>query len=153
MLIFNFVFISSFPYLIFFSSIKSFEKIGTSSGAQDTHESPLEAVTKVHHVESEEDFDNQLKNAGNKVVLVDFFATWCMPCVTITPYLDAFAEKYSGRLLILKVDVDELNDLAMERFKVDAMPTFIYFKNGEIVDRWSGGSDAKIEAAIQKYTA
>lgn len=143
----------SLLYLLLLWSIESFEALKTRSGAQETHETPLEAVTKVHHVEDEEDFDNKLKNAGDKVVLVDFFATWCMPCVTITPYLDNFAEKYSGRLLILKIDVDELTDLAMGRFKIDLMPTFIYFKNGEIVERFSGGSDAKIETAIQKYIA
>lgn len=104
----------SLLYLLLLWSIESFEALKTRSGAQETHETPLEAVTKVHHVEDEEDFDNQLKNAGDKVVLVDFFATWCMPCVTITPYLDNFAEKYSGRLLILKIDVDELTDLAIQ---------------------------------------
>lgn len=107
----------------------------------------------MHHVEDEADFDNQLKNAGNKVVLVDFFATWCPPCKRIAPYLDTYAEKYSDKLVILKVDVEENHDLAMGRFVVGSMPTFIFFKNGETVERFSGANAEKIEATIQRLSA
>lgn len=103
----------------------------------------------VHHVESEADFDEQLKNAGDKIVLVDFFATWCGPCKTIAPHLKTLAEKYQSQVVVLKVDVDELYDFAAIRYDVNSMPTFIFFKNGENVKRFSGADSQKIEDTIK----
>lgn len=138
---------------IFIFSIKSFEELRTRSDVDETKESPSESASKVHHVDDEEDFDNQLKNAGDKLVLVDFFATWCGPCKRIAPFLETSAEKYADQLVVLKVDVDQLNELAMGRYVVSSMPTFIFFKNGQTVERFSGANAEKIEETIKKHTA
>lgn len=102
----------------------------------------------VHHVQSETDFNNQVKNAGNKVVLVNFFAIWCPPCKFISPYLDTFAQKYASQLVVLKVDVDKHVKLS-EKYRVASMPTFIFLKNGESVERFSGAERIKIENTIK----
>lgn len=144
-----------FRYFTFFPfcSIQSFIGLRSCQGAPDAEGGPLESVSKVHHVEDVEDFDNQLKNAGNKVVLVDFFAVWCPPCKRIAPYLDSFAEKYADKLVILKVDVEDLRELSGARFAIGSMPTFIFFKNGESVERFSGANAEKIESTIQRLSA
>jgi thioredoxin 1 len=72
--------------------------------------------------------------------LVDFYATWCGPCQTMMPILDQLKNKMGSKIRILKIDVDKNVDIA-EKFKVRGVPTFILFKNGEILWRQSGGMD------------
>ena len=70
-------------------------------------------------------------------VLVDFFATWCGPCRSLTPVLERFANEFAGKVKIVKVDVDAEPDLA-GRYDVDNLPTLIMFKGGKIVDQMNG---------------
>lgn len=91
---------------------------------------------------------NELMN--EKLVLVDFFATWCGPCKMLAPVLEDVQEKLKDKVTIVKVDVDASSDLA-SRFGVMAVPTMILFKDGKQIDAFSGympaGSIiAKIEA-------
>ena len=70
-------------------------------------------------------------------VLVDFWAPWCVPCKMIAPVLQELAEENGNRLKVVKVNVDENPDLA-SRFDVMGIPTMILFKDGEVVDSFSG---------------
>jgi len=74
---------------------------------------------------------------GEEPVLVDFYATWCGPCQTMMPIIDDMKNQFGRGLRVLKVDVDK-NPAASQKFKVRGVPTFILFKNGEIVWRGSG---------------
>jgi len=74
-----------------------------------------------------EDF-NELIN--DELVIVDFFATWCGPCRMLSPVLEEIQDKYK----IVKVDIDESNDLA-KKYGVMSVPTIIKFKNGEEIDK------------------
>ena len=85
-------------------------------------------------------------------VLVDFWATWCAPCRAIAPVLDELAERYKGKFTIAKVNVDEVPDLAAQ-FGVLNIPTLVFFKAGEEVDRVVGSQPkSQLEAKIQKLT-
>lgn len=90
-------------------------------------------------ITSVEEFDNIL--AGEKPVLVDFFATWCGPCKMFAPVLDEFAEEHD-EIEAVKVDVDELGDLA-RRYGIMSIPTVILFKNGEPSKKNVGFLDAE----------
>ena len=70
-------------------------------------------------------------------VLVDFWAEWCGPCKMIAPELDALAAETGGQLKIVKVNVDENNDLAAQ-YGIRSIPTLLLFKNGELVDNHIG---------------
>lgn len=70
-------------------------------------------------------------------VLVDFWATWCQPCLAIAPLVKRLADTYQGRLKVAKVDTDENQDLAA-RYEVTGIPCLILFKAGEPVDRVVG---------------
>lgn len=72
-------------------------------------------------------FDTELQGAGEKLVVVDFGATWCGPCKAVAPRFKQLAKTYSEALFI-KVDVDDCMDLAM-KLEISALPTFVFYKN------------------------
>lgn len=85
----------------------------------------------------------------NSVVLADFFAPWCQPCRMMSPIIDAIATKYSGKLTVIKIDVDQNANLASQ-YDVQSVPTFIIFKNKEPKERFQGGKpQAQIEELIK----
>ncbi|XP_078070167.1 thioredoxin-like [Mustelus asterias] len=100
------------------------------------------------YIESVDDLEAKLKEAGDKLVVIDFFATWCGPCEAIAPKFEDLAKKYTN-VLFYKVDVDETGEVA-EKCDVSAMPTFLFFKNGKKVDDGVIGADSnKLEEKIK----
>ncbi len=85
----------------------------------------------VKQVASLEDLKTELADAGEKLVVIDFYATWCGPCKLIAPKVEEMAGEMSN-VVFLKVDVDE-NEEAAQEYNVSAMPTFIFIKNSEKV--------------------
>ena len=83
------------------------------------------------HLDTPASFDDALKKAGAKLVVVDFAAEWCGPCKRLAPQLEELA-KNTPKALFYKVDVDENGDTA-EKYEVTGMPTIIFFKNGKKV--------------------
>lgn len=80
-------------------------------------------------------FDTEvLKNKG--VVLVDFFATWCGPCKMTGPIIDQLAEELKN-VKFVKIDVDQNQELASE-YQVFSIPTFLVFKDGQVVNQFVG---------------
>lgn len=75
--------------------------------------------------------------ASEKPVLIDFFATWCGPCQMMGPILQSVKQELGDDVSILKVDVDQYQDLAA-RYQVQGVPTFALFKNGELLWKESG---------------
>lgn len=82
-----------------------------------------------------ENFES-LKN-GQMPLVVDFWATWCGPCRMVAPIISEMAEKYDGRIVVGKCDVEDDTDLA-EQFGIRNIPTILFFKNGELVDKIVG---------------
>jgi len=92
---------------------------------------------------SSENFES-LKN-GNLPLVVDFWATWCGPCRMVGPIISKLAEKYDGKIVVGKCDVEENEDMAVT-FGIRNIPTILFFKGGEIVDKMVGAqSEAKLE--------
>ena len=83
---------------------------------------------------------NEIINS-DQPVLVDFFATWCGPCKTMSPILDDVAKQVQGKARVLKIDIDK-NQQAATAYQVRGVPTLILFKNGKQLWRQSGVVDA-----------
>ncbi len=85
-----------------------------------------------------------LKN-GQQPLVVDFWATWCGPCRLVSPIISELAKAYDGQITVGKCDVEENEDLALE-FGIRNIPTILFFKNGQVVDKIVGAqSKAMIE--------
>merc|ERR1712012_1191950 len=100
----------------------------------------------VHAVENKADFDTQLTNAGGKLVVIDFFATWCGPCKMIAPHLEEM-DKTMDDVVFLKVDVDECEDIAAE-YNMTAMPTFIFIKSKAKVADLTGANVERLKEIV-----
>ena len=89
----------------------------------------------IHHIEESQINEEIVKNS-HKLSIIDFFADWCMPCQMLTPVLNELDKKYKN-LEVYKVNVDEAQNVAMT-YNISSIPTMIFFKNGEEVERKVG---------------
>lgn len=71
------------------------------------------------------------------IVLIDFYADWCMPCVMMGPIVDDVDKKFKGKLKIGKVNVEYEQEIA-QKFGISSIPNFILFKNGEVLTNFVG---------------
>jgi len=85
---------------------------------------------------SESRFNDEVINS-DKPVLVDFWAPWCGPCRMVAPVVEDISKEYSGRLKVVKVNVDENSGIA-SKYDVQSIPTLMLFKNGTVVETMVG---------------
>ncbi|POO00045.1 Thioredoxin [Trema orientale] len=85
----------------------------------------------------------------NKLVVIDFTATWCGPCRSMEPVLKELSDKYTD-VVFVKVDVDELPDVAAE-YGIQAMPTFLLMKKGNQLDKVVGARRDELQNKIEKH--
>jgi len=89
--------------------------------------------------------------ANYRLVLVDFWAAWCGPCLMIAPIIEELAKEYAGKVVFAKVDVDRNRRLA-SKFEIMSIPTLILFKDGKPVDMMIGAyPKPAIEEMIKKH--
>ena len=90
--------------------------------------------------------------AGDKPLVIDFWATWCGPCRMVSPIIEELEKKYEGQVVIGKADVEEAVEVTA-KFGVRNIPTVVFLKNGQVVDKVVGAAgkdvfESKVQALI-----
>uniref|UniRef100_A0A8C5P713 Thioredoxin domain-containing protein n=1 Tax=Leptobrachium leishanense TaxID=445787 RepID=A0A8C5P713_9ANUR len=104
--------------------------------------------TMVKFIESKEEFTAITAKCG-KLIVIDFTASWCGPCKTIAPVFEQCSKDFPNAEFY-KVDVDDLSDVA-EQCGIRAMPTFIFYKNGQRIDDLRGANTTELKAKIKRH--
>lgn len=106
-------------------------------------------MSEIIDVIGKNEFENEIKS--DVPVIVDFWATWCNPCRLQAPILHEFKEEMGDRIKVVKVDVDQNEDIAYA-LRISSIPTLYLYKNGEIVEKSIGlTSKAQLSEMVIKY--
>jgi thioredoxin 1 len=99
---------------------------------------------------SQNEFSKVINDSKNRLVVVDFFATWCFPCTMMAPIFGRLAEKYKD-VKFVKIDVDNASNLA-DKYEISSIPCIIFFKEGKVVDKIEGStSEEMLSDKIKDY--
>ena len=105
----------------------------------------------VIEVTDDSSFVDKLSEAGQRLVVVDFFATWCGPCNMIAPFVKSLCVKYPT-VMFMKVDVDKCPGTAAAN-NVSAMPTFIFFRGRVELERIRGADKTQLENKVKQHSS
>ncbi len=94
----------------------------------------MKMARAVTELENGKDFDSFTKEG---LVLIDFWADWCMPCLVMAPVMEELSKKFRGKIKFGKIDVDDNQELS-RKFKIFSIPNFILFRDGKQVDQFIG---------------
>ena len=124
----------------------AYERLGEAVRCGQCKE-PLTAPGAPIELHSSADFDRLLTTSSLPVV-VDYWAPWCGPCRMVAPELQKVAARQAGRMIVVKVNTDELSDLG-QRFNIRSIPTLAVFAGGKEAARTTGARPAsEIEAFV-----
>jgi len=102
----------------------------------------------VSELENGKDFDNFTKEG---LVIIDFFADWCMPCLVMAPVMEELSKKFRGKIKFGKIDVDENREI-LEKFKIYSIPNFVLFRDGKPVEQFVGSMPKEdFEEKLRKH--
>lgn len=101
-------------------------------------------------INTKDEFENYIKSTVDKYVLVYFFAIWCGPCKKLSMEFKELAEKYRDKIIVLKINIDDMEELAIE-YDVTVMPSFTIVKNGEKLEHFFGSKTDQIDKMADKY--
>jgi len=97
---------------------------------------------------SEGEFENFVKEG---LVMIDFFAEWCMPCVMMVPVIDELSERFDGKIKFGKVNVGDNQELA-QKFDVRSIPHLVLLKDGKVVEQFVGAlSEDELERRLKDF--
>jgi thioredoxin 1 len=101
---------------------------------------------------TDDTFDKDVLQSSQPV-LVDFWAPWCGPCRMLSPVVEELAKEYTGKIKVAKINTDE-HPNAASRFKISAIPTLLFFKEGKVVEQLVGvHSKAEIKKTLDSMVA
>ena len=117
--------------------------LGLAAYSLSARQTQPKEIVEVQEVKTKAEFDQLVK--GDKLVVVDFTATWCPPCMSIAPKFAQLAQKIGDAAIFVKVDVDENEETAQE-CEINCMPSFQFYKKGVKLHEIEGADIAAVEA-------
>ncbi|KAK0393934.1 hypothetical protein QR680_000478 [Steinernema hermaphroditum] len=102
----------------------------------------------VKRPETKTEFDAILEEAGDSLVIVDFFATWCGPCKLMTPKFHKMSDEFTNATFVM-IDVDEQDDIC-EDYEIKVMPTFVFVKSKKQIHVVEGNVVDELRKAIEE---
>jgi len=127
--------------------------VGTAAIAQNAAKVEITDLTTQSFKQKVWNFDKDksFNRVGTLPIILDFHATWCGPCKMLAPHLQAIQNKYKGKLIVYRIDVDK-EPLLAQRFNVDAMPTMIFMGSKSSFKSELGYQDYDaLEKMVNKY--
>ncbi len=91
---------------------------------------------------TDQNFETDVIQSG-KVAVVDFWATWCGPCIAIAPIIEDLAKEFEGSVVVGKVDVDNNPEVSF-KYSVRNIPTVLFIKDGKVVDKQVGAASKSV---------
>ncbi|KAM7347482.1 thioredoxin-2-like [Cochliomyia hominivorax] len=122
----------------------------TKPSANSERESPPSSLIKT--IENRQEFENLLQTLKDKFIIVEFFAKWCGACKILAMKFQELAENYQEKLQVFKIDIDDLEELAIE-YDVTVMPSFMIMKNGLKLEQYEGSKPEQFDNMVKKYLA
>jgi len=108
-------------------------------------------MSDIFNVQLDDFAERVLAASQQRIILVDFWAEWCSPCLVIAPVLERVVSEYTGSVALAKLEVDDGENMKLAgRYKVRGFPTVVLFKNGEDKDRFSS---ARPKHYIEEFIA
>lgn len=105
----------------------------------------------VKHLTADGQLEQEMAQAGGKLIVADFFATWCGPCRNIAPAFEQLSNRYAATAVFVKINVEEMTETSA-KFGIRAMPTFIFLKNGQQpVAQVQGADMQQVEAIVKQH--
>ena len=106
---------------------------------------------KIKNMEITELQANEWISSNEMPIIIDFFADWCSPCKAISPFIEKLTNKYKDKAIIGKLNVDDCTEIT-STFTIRNIPTLLFIKNGEVVDRHVGGiSENDLNKKFEKF--
>ncbi len=102
------------------------------------------SVTSEEETASNASKDEIVDSSSSKIIVIDFFATWCGPCKAMAPAMEQMQEKYGDKIIIRKIDVDEEQALA-QQYQIESIPTLVVISpSGEVLDKVVGAQPVEV---------
>jgi len=90
-------------------------------------------------------------DASSQLQIIAFWAPWCLPCLQLSPIIHDITQRYMGRVLVIKINVEE-QQITSEQYNIEELPTVIFLKEGRVVHRFSGTqSQGSVERLIHQF--
>jgi thioredoxin len=101
------------------------------------HQKMPETIVEIH---SSEEFEKLLKEYPDKIIIIDFWAVWCGPCMFFAPIFKKLQGEFQNDFIFVKVNVDENNAIA-RKYGITGIPTTLFIKNKDVINQIVGAMD------------
>ena len=106
--------------------------------------------TDIVKINSAEEFDNLKKEYPDKILIIDFWAVWCSPCMMFAPVFEEIQKEHYNEFIFVKINVDEVGSIA-QTYRITGIPTTLFIKNDKVIHQIVGAvNEIHIRKVLEK---